>query len=264
MPDSTDNLLQTFAQQVAVRGTICTVYDDFFEETPTYITETGKCAEPYWSNSFSVDPKYAGWFTREVSWNEFLTEVLPRLERNNVLVGVNCSKPFDDSQLFNPNEVRLALERKISAGVSETNEQLMHFAQEVAAQSALYTVRDDSDDRRTLSSFRERLTFKHIEVIDPLGPPELYTQSGRLVAPYWSSISKIGSEFEDFSPVEISWSAFQSEVLPRLEGNNLYVGINCADCLSRPVSDTLGVIPFNLMVAVTLQLQLFEVHGGGK
>lgn len=86
------------------------------------MTSSGKRSQPFWSSKSRIEriqkfaPAYAAFEPVEISWQRFRDELLPGLEKDGLLVGVNWSGKNVTGYDLDPAWVREAIETAIADG----------------------------------------------------------------------------------------------------------------------------------------------------
>jgi hypothetical protein len=96
-----------FYREVVRDRRVWTIFDEGGYPAP--MTSNGR-AQPFWSSKARAvratkTPAYRGFEIEEVAWDTFVGEVLPGLERDGLLVGVNWSGPRQTGYDLRPSEV---------------------------------------------------------------------------------------------------------------------------------------------------------------
>jgi hypothetical protein len=92
------------------------------------MTSAGKRALPVWSTHSRVQKiiktvaAYSGFVPEELSWEEFRDEILPEIERDGMLVGVNWSGPRAVGYDLDAPWVRRCVESAMSRGGGESSD----------------------------------------------------------------------------------------------------------------------------------------------
>jgi hypothetical protein len=84
-----------FYREVAANRVLWTIRDD--AGFPTFTTDTGETAHPFWSSRARVEriiksvPAYAGFVPFQISWEDFCGKWVPGMTKDEILAGVNWS-----------------------------------------------------------------------------------------------------------------------------------------------------------------------------
>lgn len=106
-----------FYRDVAKNRVVWTIKDS--AGFPAPLTSSGSRSQPFWSSKSriarvrKVAPAYADFEPVEFSWQEFRDRLLPELEKDGLLVGVNWSGKNVTGYDLEPARVREAIESLI-------------------------------------------------------------------------------------------------------------------------------------------------------
>lgn len=84
-----------FYSEVAKQGFLFTIYDEGGYPAPK--NKDGIRSQPFWSSESRIKrlakicEAYSSFKTEKINWENFKIEWIPKLEKNNLLVGINWS-----------------------------------------------------------------------------------------------------------------------------------------------------------------------------
>ena len=108
-----------FYKDVARHGRLFTVYDDGGYPAP--LKSDGRRSQPFWSSESRIRrlakacPAYAPFQIEELSWAAFKEELVPSLEKANLLVGLNWSGKGATGYDLEPRDVIANVEHYMTA-----------------------------------------------------------------------------------------------------------------------------------------------------